>query len=455
MQAKTSKERGDRSESHHAVAGDVDEPHGSEAPAEPDEAPAPWYKLMGPGLVTGASDDDPSGIVTYAQAGAQFGNGLLWSLLLSLPLMIAIQLVCARLGRISGSGIVANIRRHRSPRVAYGFVVLLVVANTLNIGADLAAMGDALALVAGGHRWIYTLAFSGVSLCLQLFVPYRRYASYLRWLSVSLIVYVIAMFMLKVDWYDAAVSAVIPQLHFSHEYLMILVAVFGTTISPYLFVWQAASEVEEMEADRQALPLRKAPEQAATELRRINIDTVTGMVVSAGIAFCIMLTASYALHAHGVVNIESSVDAAKALEPIAGKWAALLFALGIIGTGLLAVPVLAGSVGYAAAEALRWRRSLEEKPLSAKHFYAVIAAAMVIGAALCFAPIEPARMLVWSAVLNGIAAAPAMIMLQWMSRDARIVGAFAPSIVTHLLAWCATGVMWLTVIVLCVAAVLD
>lgn len=414
---------------------------------------APWYKLMGPGLVTGAADDDPSGIVTYAQAGAQFGNGLLWSLLFSLPLMIAIQLVCARLGRISGSGIVANVRRHKSQKLAYGFVVLLVLANTLNIGADLAAMGDALALVAGGHRWIYTLAFSGVSLLLQLFVPYRRYAGYLRWLSLSLLVYVVAMFMLKVNWRDAMVSLILPHVHLSNGYLLVLVAVFGTTISPYLFVWQAASEVEELEADRTAHPLRDAPEQARQELRRINIDTITGMVVSAVIALCIMLTASYALHAQGVLDIASSVDAAKALEPVAGKWGVLLFALGIIGTGLLAVPVLAGSVGYAAAEAMRWRRSLEEKPLSARHFYAVIAVSMIIGAALCFAPIEPARLLVWSAVLNGIAAAPAMVMLQLMSRDHRIVGPFAPSPWVHRLAWCATGVMWLTVLVLCVTAV--
>lgn len=416
---------------------------------------APWYRLMGPGLVTGAADDDPSGIVTYAQAGAQFGNGLLWSLLLSLPLMIAIQLVCARLGRISGSGIVANVRRHKSRKLAYAFVVLLVLANTLNIGADLAAMGDAMALVAGGPRWIYTLALSGASLVLQLFIPYRRYASYLRWLSLSLLVYVVAMFMLKVNWHDAMASMFVPRVQLSHDYLLVLVAVFGTTISPYLFVWQAASEVEELEADRAAHPLRDAPEQAKQALRRIHVDTVTGMVVSAVIALCIMLTASYALHAHGVLSIESSVDAVKALEPVAGHWAVLLFALGILGTGLLAVPVLAGSVGYAAAEAMRWRRSLEEKPLSAKHFYAVIAISMIAGAALCFAPIEPARMLVWSAVLNGVAAAPAMIMLQLMSRDVRIVGPFAPSPWVHRLAWCATAVMWLTVIVLCVTAVVG
>ena len=406
----------------------------------------PWYRLMGPGLVTGAADDDPSGIVTYAQAGAKFGNALLWSVLLTLPLMIAIQLVCARLGRITGRGIVANIRRHQSRPLAYAFVVLLVVANTLNVGADLAAMGDGLALVVGGPRWLYTLAFSATSLALQLFVPYRQYSRYLRWLSLSLLVYVAAMFMLKIDWRAAAVSIVLPKFELSIDYLLMIVAVLGTTISPYLFVWQAASEVEEMEADRETLPLDVAPEQAAAQLRRINVDTVAGMAVSALIALCIMLTASYALHSTGVMDIDSSAAAAKALEPVAGKWAMLLFALGVIGTGLLAVPVLAGSVGYAAAEAMRWRRSLEEKPLSALHFYAVIGITMLIGTGLCWLPIEPAKMLVWSAVFNGVAAAPAMVVLQVMSRRPAVVGRFRTPLSVHALSWLATAMMWLSLV---------
>ncbi|CAG9176927.1 NRAMP family divalent metal transporter [Cupriavidus pinatubonensis] len=316
------------------------------------DANVPWYKLMGPGLITGAADDAPSGIVTYAQAGAQFGNGLLWSVLLTLPLMIAVQLVCARLGRISGRGIVANIRRHQSQPLAYAFVVLLVVANTLNVGADLAAMGDALALVLGGARWIYTLALAAGSLLLQLFMPYRRYAAYLKWLSLSLLVYIAAMFLLKIDWHAAALAMVWPRIEFSSAYLLMVVAVLGTTISPYLFVWQAAAEVEELDIDRAALPLHAAPEQARMNFRRINVDTVTGMVVSAVIALCIMLTTSYALHNAGILDIDSSAAAAKALEPVGGKWALLLFSAGIIGTGLMAAPVLAGSVGYAVAEAM-------------------------------------------------------------------------------------------------------
>lgn len=424
---------------------------GAAAGTKPD-GNVPWYKLMGPGLVTGAADDDPSGIVTYAQAGAQFGNGLLWSVLLTLPLMIAIQLVCARLGRISGRGVVANIRRHQSRPLAYGFVVLLVVANTLNVGADLAAMGDALALVAGGSRWLYTVVFAAVSLGLQLFVPYRKYASYLRWLSLSLLVYVAAMFLLHIDWREAALAAVWPRFELSGSYVAIVVAVLGTTISPYLFVWQAATEVEEIGIDRAALPLHDAPEQASEQFRRINVDTVTGMVVSAAIALCIMITASYALHQAGVLDIDSSAAAAKALEPVAGKWAVLLFSLGIIGTGLLAVPVLAGSVGYAAAEALRWRRSLEEKPLSARSFYAVIASTMLIGTTLCWLPIEPAKMLVWSAVLNGVAAAPAMVMLQLMSRRQAVVGEFRTPVLVHSLAWLATALMWASLLVSVVVA---
>ncbi|QYY33132.1 MULTISPECIES: Nramp family divalent metal transporter [Cupriavidus] len=416
------------------------------------DANVPWYKLMGPGLITGAADDDPSGIVTYAQAGAQFGNGLLWSVLLTLPLMIAIQLVCARLGRISGRGIVANIRRHQSRPLAYAFVVLLVVANTLNVGADLAAMGDALALVLGGARWIYTLALAAGSLLLQLFMPYRRYAAYLKWLSLSLLVYIAAMFLLKIDWHAAALAMVWPRIEFSSAYLLMVVAVLGTTISPYLFVWQAAAEVEELDIDRTALPLHAAPEQARMNFRRINVDTVTGMVVSAVIALCIMLTTSYALHNSGILDIDSSAAAAKALEPVAGKWALLLFSAGIIGTGLMAVPVLAGSVGYAVAEAMRWRRSLEEKPLSARNFYAVIGITMVIGTALCWLPIEPAKMLVWSAVLNGIAAAPAMVMLQLMSRHKAVVGEFRTPGWVHSLAWLATATMWISLLVTIVFA---
>lgn len=424
---------------------------GTAAGTKPD-GEVPWYKLMGPGLVTGAADDDPSGIVTYAQAGAQFGNGLLWSVLLTLPLMIAIQLVCARLGRISGRGVVANIRRHQSRPIAYGFVVLLVVANTLNVGADLAAMGDALALVAGGSRWIYTVVFAAVSLALQLFVPYRKYATYLRWLSLSLLVYVAAMFLLHIDWREAAQAAVWPRFELSGSYLAMVVAVLGTTISPYLFVWQAACEVEEIGMDRAAQPLHDAPEQAREQFRRINVDTVAGMLVSAVIALCIMLTASYALHQAGVLDIDSSAAAAKALEPVAGKWAVLLFSLGIVGTGLLAVPVLAGSVGYAAAEALRWRRSLEDKPLSARYFYAVIAITMLIGTTLCWLPIEPAKMLVWSAILNGVAAAPAMVILQLMSRRKAVVGKFRTPALVHSLAWLATALMWASLLVSVVVA---
>lgn len=412
----------------------------------------PWYRLMGPGLVTGAADDDPSGIVTYAQAGAQFGNALLWSVLLTLPLMIAIQLICARLGRITGRGIVANIRRHQSRPLAYAFVALLVVANTLNVGADLAAMGDCLALVAGGSRWIYTLLFAMVSLALQLLVSYRRYSRYLRWLSLSLLVYVAAMFLLKIDWHEAAVAMAWPRFQLSGDYLLMVVAVLGTTISPYLFVWQAASEVEEIEADRKALPLQEAPQQVRTQLRRINVDTVTGMVVSAIIAMCIMLTASYALHKMGVMDVANSAAAAKALEPVAGKWAMLLFSLGVIGTGLLAVPVLAGSVGYAAAEAMRWRRSLDEKPLSARHFYGVISVTMVLGATLCWLPIEPAKMLIWSAVLNGVAAAPAMVVLQLLSRRRAVVGRLGTPGPVNALAWLATGMMWMSLLVMAVLA---
>jgi NRAMP (natural resistance-associated macrophage protein)-like metal ion transporter len=412
----------------------------------------PWYRRLGPGLITGAADDDPSGIATYAQAGAQAGTSMLWTLLLTLPLMIAIQLVSARLGRVSGRGVVANIRRHHSPWLAYAFVALVTLANIINVGADIAAMGDSVRLLLGGSTVWYACAFAAVSLLVQVWMPYRRYARYLQWTALSLLAYVATAFVVKVDWLHALHDTVVPQLRWSKEYVMTLIAVFGTTISPYLFVWQAAGEVEETRLGEGEAPLKKAPWQAPQQLARIRIDTTVGMLVSAFIAFCIMLTAAYALHIHGVTQIETCAQAAEALKPVAGRFAQMLFALGVVGTGLLAVPVLAGSAAYAAAEAFQWHSSLESNVQGAPKFYLFLALVMAAATAMVFLPIEPFKLLYWAAVLNGVAATPVMVVLQLMSRRKTVMGQFRSSPLLHGAAWAATLCMCVSTVLFFVLA---
>lgn len=408
---------------------------------------APWYRRLGPGFITGAADDDPSGIATYAQAGAQMGTSMLWTLLLTLPLMIAIQLVSARLGRVSGQGVVANIRRHHSPWLAYGFVALVTLANVINVGADIAAMGDSVRLLVGGSTAWYACLFAVLTLVLQVWMPYRRYARYLQWTALSLLAYVATAFVVKVDWLHAIHDTVVPRLHWSKDYAMTLVAVFGTTISPYLFVWQAAGEVEETRLAEGEAPLKKAPWQAEEQFARIRIDTTIGMVASAFIAFCIMLTAAYALHTHGITQVETCAQAAQALKPVAGRFAQTLFALGVIGTGLLAVPVLAGSAAYAAAEAFRWHSSLDAKLHRAPKFYLFLMLVMVVATAMVFLPIEPFKLLYWAAVLNGVAATPVMVMLQLLSRRKSVMGPFRSSPLLH-------GTAWLATLCMCASALL-
>jgi NRAMP (natural resistance-associated macrophage protein)-like metal ion transporter len=409
---------------------------------------APWYRRLGPGLITGAADDDPSGIATYAQAGAQMGTGMLWTLLLTLPLMISIQLVSARLGRVSGRGVVANIRRHQSPWLAYAFVALVTLANIINVGADIAAMGDSVRLLLGGSTAWYACLFAVFTLVLQVWMPYRRYARYLQWTALSLLAYVATAFVVKVDWAHALHDTVVPRLHWSKDYAMTLVAVFGTTISPYLFVWQAAGEVEETRLAEDEAPLKKAPWQAKDQLARIRIDTTVGMVVSALIAFCIMLTAAYALHTHGITQIETCAQAAEALKPVAGRFAQTLFAVGVIGTGLLA-----GSAAYAAAEAFQWHSSLEAKVHRAPKFYLFLALVMAVATVMVFLPIEPFKLLYWAAVLNGVAATPVMVMLQLMSRRKSVMGPFRSSRLLHGTAWVATLCMCASTLLFFVLAV--
>ena len=321
------------------------------------------FRLLGPGLVTGAADDDPSGIATYSQAGAQFGYGLLWTVFLTTPFMIAIQLVSAHIGRVTGKGIAANAKQFYPLPLVLVPVLLLVIANTINIAADLAAMGEALYLVIGGLKHEHALIFAAVSVLLQVFVPYRRYAPILKFLTLVLFLYVAVAFTIEIPWREVFVGTLLPTISLDRDYLLLVVAVLGTTISPYLFFWQASQEVEEMrrERSRPRRPLKILTRGGGREMTRISIDTTVGMIFSNLIAYFIILATASTLHAHGITDIQTAGEAAEALRPIAGNLAFLLFALGIIGTGLLAIPVLAGSGAYAVAELFGWPSTLEAK----------------------------------------------------------------------------------------------
>jgi NRAMP (natural resistance-associated macrophage protein)-like metal ion transporter len=402
--------------------------------------------VMGPGLITGASDDDPSGIATYSQAGAQFGYDLGWTLLLTYPLMCAIQLISAQVGRVTGRGLAGNMRRHYPVSLLYVLVGLLLVANTINIGADLGAMAAALHLLIRGPMLLYVAGFAVVSVSIEVFMRYARYASVLRWLTLTLFAYVATVFVVKVPWLDVGRHLVLPHLSLSGSYLTTVVAVFGTTISPYLFFWQAGEEVEGEKEDPEAKPLIRAPLQAPAHMARMQLDTLVGMGFSNLIALFIMLTTAATLHAHGVTNIETSSQAAEALRPIAGRFAFTVFALGIIGTGLLALPVLAGSAAYAVGEALGWRVGLAQRPGRAKAFYGTIAVATLVGAAVNFTPLDPIKALFWSAVINGVVAVPIMVLIMLMACRRAVMGQFTLGPWLKGLGWAATGVMTLAAV---------
>jgi len=366
------------------------------------------FEQLGPGLITGAADDDPSGIATYSQAGAQFGFNMLWTMVLTYPLMTAVQLVSAQIGRVTGCGLAKNIGDVFPKPLVLGLIALLFIANTINIGANLAAMGAAAKLVLGWGGHILTVAFALLSLTLQLFVSYERYARYLKWLTLVLLAYVAVVFVVKVDWRTAALGLVAPRFPLTSDSLTVVVAIFGTTISPYLMFWQSSQEVEEIEQHSDAHPLKKRPVEAARELQRIRLDTFFGMAVSNIVAIAIMISAAATLHAQGKTDIATAAEAAEALRPIAGDFAFALFSLGIIGTGLLSLPVLAGSAAYAFGEGHAWKCGLENKPWEAVGFYSVIAAATLLGIGIDFSPLDPIKALFWSAVINGFVAVPVM-----------------------------------------------
>jgi NRAMP (natural resistance-associated macrophage protein)-like metal ion transporter len=408
--------------------------------ADEERSHVPLLKKLGPGLITGAADDDPSGIATYSQAGAQYGYGLLWSVFFTTPLMIGIQIVSARIGRVTGHGLAANIRERFPKPVLYFIVGLLLIANTINIAADLGAMGDALVLIAGGNSSIYIVFFALVSLTLQVFIPFPRYAPILKWLTLSLFAYVGTV--LVVHTPSAAVTAtLIPRVLFDRDYISMLVAVLGTTISPYLFFWQASQEVEEQRATPGHEPLREAPEQARRHLDRIKTDTYVGMMYSNLIALCIMLTTAATLHAAGANAILDAAQAAEALRPLAGEFAFALFAGGIIGTGLLAMPVLAGSAAYAVAESLRWPVGLGLPLAEARGFYSILTVATVLGVLIDLSGVDSMKALLWAAIVNGVVAVPIMVVMMVLAGDPARMGPFVVKRRLKFLGWLATAVM--------------
>ena len=403
--------------------------------------PLEFWKRLGPGLITGAADDDPSGIATYSQVGAQFGYSMAWTMLFSFPLMTAIQEISARIGRTTSYGLAGNLRLFYPIWVLRSMVMLLLIANTVNLGADLGAMGSALNLVIGGNPKIWAALFGVFCVLAQLFTDYHRYIAMLKWLTLSLFAYVGVVLIVDMPWLDVITGTLIPHIQMDSIYLASMVGVFGTTISPYLFFWQSTQEAEDVLANPHAQPLLQAPEQADSEIKRIRFDTLVGMGFSNLIGLFIVLTTAATLNAHGVTDIQTSSQAAEALRPIAGPLAFTVFALGIIGTGLLAVPILAASSAYAVGEALNWHIGLGRRPREAKAFYATLCGATLIGVLINFTSIDPIKALFWAAILNGIIAVPMMFVMMHMASSAKIMGDHTIPPVLKGMGWLSTLVM--------------
>jgi NRAMP (natural resistance-associated macrophage protein)-like metal ion transporter len=399
-----------------------------------------FLQSLGPGLITGAADDDPSGIGTYSQVGAQFGYGLSWSLLFSLPFMTVIQDVSAQIGSVTGRGIAANLRRHYPRPLLWSAVILLLLANVINLGADLSAMGAAMQMLVGGEVVAYTLGFGLLCVVLEIFLSYRQYAAVLKFTTLSLFAYVAVVLTVHLPWGEALRGVLVPHVEWTAAFATGFVAILGTTISPYLFFWQAAQEIEE-EKRSHSKPLYVSPRSAGPEMARIRRDTLVGMIFSNLVAIFIVWAAAATLHANGVTSIDTASQAAEALRPVAGRFAFLLFALGIIGTGLLAVPVLAGSAAYAVSEMVGRPASLDSRPLKARLFYGTIAATTLAGALLQSVGVNPVRALYWSAVVNGVLAAPLMALMMLIVRNPRAMGRLTLGPRAAVLGWAATAVM--------------
>jgi NRAMP (natural resistance-associated macrophage protein)-like metal ion transporter len=409
---------------------------------------SPWVKLkehplsgVGPGLITGVADDDPGGIATYSQAGAQFGFNMLWTMPLAFPLMAAIQAMCAQIGRVTGKGLAANIKAAFPRAILQGVVLLLLIANTLNIAADVAAMGEVAELVTGFDRHLMTVLFVAITLMLQIFVPYHRYVFFLKWLTLSLLAYAAVLFTVHVPWNEVALRTFLPNFVPNADAATMIVALFGTTISPYLFFWQASEEVEDMQAQSGAKPLTSDAPSASRELCRIQWDTWSGMLYSNLTAYFIILATAVTLNVAGVTAIETAAQAASALRPLAGDLAFLLFALGILGVGLIGVPVLAGSGADALCEAMDWKWGLERKATDARGFYGIIALSILVGLIIQYSPISPMKALFWSAVVNGIVAVPLMVVIVTLVSKKSVMGAYTAHPALVVLGWIATAIM--------------
>jgi NRAMP (natural resistance-associated macrophage protein)-like metal ion transporter len=410
-----------------------------------------WHGILavlGPGLITGASDDDPSGIATYSQAGAQFGYETTWIMLFTWPLMAAIQEISARIGRVTGKGIAANLREHYPLALLRPIVGLLLIANFINLGADLGAMGDALRLLVGGPRGLYVVLFAALCAILEIYASYQRYVKFLKWMTLSLFAYVATALVVHVPWGEVTYHTFVPTLSWQKDYIVLIVAVLGTTISPYLFFWQASEEAEDERVNPAAHPFAEAPEEARSEIRRIEIDTYLGMGLSNLVAFFIIVTTAATLHAHGITDVQTSEQAAEALRPIAGEFAFVVFALGILGTGLLAIPVLAGSSAYALAEAMQWEAGLSRLPQEAKRFYATIVGGTVIGVGINFVHIDPIKALFWTAVLNGVVAVPLMVVMMIMTMQPKVMGEFTLPRPLWAIGWLSTAAMTFAVVMM-------
>lgn len=413
----------------------------SEEKTEAGSPVARALRTLGPGLITGASDDDPSGIGTYSQAGAQLGYGIGWTMFLTFPLMVSVQEISARIGRTTGHGIGGNLCRHYPSWLLHSIILCVFAANAINIGADLGAMADALHLVVGGPSIAYVLAFGLICVVVPIFLDYGRYVSVLKWLTLSLFAYVAALFAARIDWGAAAAGVLVPRIEWTSAYFTTLVAIMGTTISPYLFFWQASQEAEDVKASPRRKPLIRAPFQAGKAFARIRADTLVGMAFSNIIALAIIFTTAATLHQNGVTDIQSSVQAAEALKPIAGPFAFAIFALGIVATGLLAIPVLAGSAAYALAEGSKWPIGLARQPKDAIGFYGALTVATAIGIALNLTSIDPIKALYWSAVINGVAAVPVLVVMMLMTAKPKIMGKFVITGWLRALGWATTIVM--------------
>ena len=399
-----------------------------------------FFAELGPGLITGAADDDPSGISTYSVTGASFGYAPLWTALFSFPLMAAVQMMCARLGMVTGCGLASNLRRNYPRGIVWAACALLIIANVVNIGADLGGMAEATGMMTGVSQYIWTPIYAALIISLLFWTSYRHIAKVFKWLTLILFAYIIAAFLAHPDWRAVLRATLVPHIQWSSSYLAAFVGILGTTISPYLFFWQASQEVEEeRKIGRRTISEREGATDA--ELRRSRTDVLTGMFFSNLVMYFIILTTAATLHAQGKTSIDTAQQAAEALKPVAGSGAYLLFTLGLIGTGMLGVPVLAGAAAYAVAEARDWRGTLEDKPSLAKKFYAVVAVSMLLGLSLNYAGIHAVKMLFLAAVLNGVLAPPLIIMVVLLTSNKKVMGKRVNSPVLKWLGWATALIM--------------